>query len=668
MAGRLAWLAPLHRDSAIKQAVKYAGISQIPTLEQIATAESPEPADWKLLHWPAKPPQPNRENVKRRALELLGSIAWRECQPSVSRKYLKLLAEHEARAELDRAHCNPEKPTYRLANADRYHAEQAVKHKFGRVVDNLRTLLDGLTDVIPQARLSALPEDEVRELAELRAKSAQAEYLERCQIHKLAGIPAPRETPQELRAQDSHWHRRDIRRTAGLARQHLAGALGTVGRNGANYADGYSLARRRERDKSAELWAGARVILTADGNRIPLSEVLQSTREGQGYRLGAISSGLDEYAEQEGLTPIRITITLPACWHPNPTKGRKTWTPDRDPKTTDDALRLLWGKFRARLAKSRIRILGLRVWEPHRDGVPHLHALLYVRAEQIPEIDRHLLTLCPDKGTRRTATELTIIDTTRCRASTYISKYIRKTLNVRINEDDAREHDDDDHLTRDNFDRVRACASERGWRRFAFLGVHGVQRIWQRLNSATADEIADAPERVAVSWAHLKAKNYREALETIGAFVPRGADRLKIGYATEETDEDGNRYPILNSYGEPTKRAFCLFDSEFPRDSVNHWFLKLSRGGEIVEESVENREQVTISVSYPSEPAPQVHKEEKEKLAREAVNKSVFFDRFRQAIRGHRHTGDPQNRTVDQFASLQIYENSRQEAELCGVA
>ena len=663
---RLAQLAPLHRDSAIRQAGKSVGIREIPTLQQIAIAENPEPAEWRLSHYTEKAPEPNKDNVRRRALELLASMGWREKQPSVSRRDLKLLAEHTARGGLDRAHCEPCKPIFTLANSEKYHADQATKGKFAGVVDQLRTLLDGLTGVIPHARLAGLSDDEVREEAEKRAKYARADYAERCQIYEITGLPAPVETPAELRAQDSHWHRRDIRRTAGLARQHLASALGTIGRGGANYADSYSLARRREQDESAKIWAVSRELVTPDGNRIPLSDVIQSAREGQGYRLGAISAGLDDYATENGLTPIRITITLPAVWHPNPTKGRKTWTPDRDPKTTDDTLRLLWGKFRARLAKSRIKIHGLRVWEPHRDAVPHLHALLYVQPEQIAEVDRHLLALCPDTGAKRVASELTVIDTKRCRGSTYISKYIRKTLNTKITQDETHDDDDDDHLTRDNFDRVRAVASERGWRRFAFLGVHGIQRIWQRLNSATAEEIGDAPDRVATAWAHLKAKNYSSALSTMGAFASRGVHRLKIGYATEESDDEGNRFPLLNSYGEPKKVAFCLFDSEYPREHPNHWYLKLSRGSEIVDKSTETKEQVTVSVSYPSEPAPQVHEEEEKTQQAPLVNKSVFFDNIRQAIRGYKYKQAPPNRSVDQLIAIENEENGQQEAELCG--
>ncbi|MFC7551144.1 replication endonuclease [Pseudoroseomonas wenyumeiae] len=46
--------------------------------------------------------------------------------------------------------------------------------------------------------------------------------------------------------------------------------------------------------------------------------------------------------------------------------------------------------------KSGITSLGLRVWEPHEDACPHVHALLYVRPEQVPVVDRHLRGVCPD--------------------------------------------------------------------------------------------------------------------------------------------------------------------------------------------------------------------------------------------------------------------------------
>ncbi|MFC7552318.1 replication endonuclease [Pseudoroseomonas wenyumeiae] len=44
----------------------------------------------------------------------------------------------------------------------------------------------------------------------------------------------------------------------------------------------------------------------------------------------------------------------------------------------DKELSRLWALFRARLDNAGISTLGMRVYEGHEDGCPHLHALLYV--------------------------------------------------------------------------------------------------------------------------------------------------------------------------------------------------------------------------------------------------------------------------------------------------
>lgn len=228
-------------------------------------------------------------------------------------------------------------------------------------------------------------------------------------------------------------------------------------------------------------------------------------------RLGAMTAALDKVAGRMGLAPIFVTLTLPPRWHPNPIKGRRSWTPNLSPRVADDAMRQTWSAFRARLAKRtrrqpfKIDTLGLRVWEPHEDGCSHVHALLYVQPEHIPHVDRHLLAVCPEPADpprdpetgepRRVASKLVIIDRERSRGSTYVMKYLRKTVNRAPAADEAGPppEDGDDHLSGDHFDRTRAWASERRIRRYAVLGAHGVQKIWQRLCKAGDEELQGRP-------------------------------------------------------------------------------------------------------------------------------------------------------------------------------
>ena len=332
-----------------------------------------------------------------------------------------------------------------------------------------------------------------------------------------------------------------------------------------------------------------------------MSVIKKAASEAQMQRLGAMTAALDEVAERRGLVPIFLTLTLPPRWHPNPKMGRRTWTQDLSPRAADDAMRRVWMRFRARLAKSKIPSLGLRVWEPHEDGCPHIHALLYIKEEQIETVDRHLRAVCPDAAgaRRRVASRLVVIDRTRARGATYVMKYLRKTVNSAIAEDEGGQDPlgEDDHLSGDHHDRTRAWASERRIRRYAILGAHGMQRIWQRLRTAGEDEMEGAPPRVIEAKAAMDDHRWADALEAIGAIRGEPGGRLRIGYETETVDQTtGEVTAMTNKYGEPTKRAAWVEDTE-----TAGWKLAVGRGGTIerVELKANDIKAVTVNDTFP---------------------------------------------------------------------
>ncbi|MFC7551143.1 hypothetical protein ACFQU7_00820 [Pseudoroseomonas wenyumeiae] len=113
-----------------------------------------------------------------------------------------------------------------------------------------------------------------------------------------------------------------MRRRAAEVRQHLAAALGTVGRGAAPYADDFSLSRRLERDADARQWAASVIwVPPGAGEPVPMTEIREAAAEAALCRLGAMVAGLDELAQREGLSPIMVTLTLPPQWHPNPKRG-----------------------------------------------------------------------------------------------------------------------------------------------------------------------------------------------------------------------------------------------------------------------------------------------------------------------------------------------------------
>ena len=599
-ADRLAQLTPLHRRAALRQAQANAGLSgALPTLDDLRTAERPAAEVWRLdsVSYASRP---KPAAVVRETAVILADLKWRAALPHMPRSDRERLARGIAERRLTPDMHHPPTSTSTMLNRVEVERARALAVSHGPLLTALGTVLDGLDRHVRGVGLAAADEDAIRALADQQAVHAHAAWKWRAALAHRAGRPSPGLTPQDRRRQDPLWQRRQLRRTAGLARQHLAAALGTVGRGASPYADDYSLTCRRDRDDAARAWADAHVWQPPGGGApVPMASIREGSDTARLHRLGAMAAGLDEVAERNGLDPIMITLTLPPEWHPSPKVGNRTWTAERGPEATDDALRHRWNLFRSRMAKSKVRLLGLRVWEPHRDGCPHAHALLYVRPEQVGEVDRHLMAVCPEPTPgRRVASTLVEIDRTRSRGSTYVMKYLRKTLTPSPTGADAVPGTgDDDHMSGDHHDRTRATASERGWRRYAALGVHGVQRPWQRVLTATDAEVAAAPVRVREARAALDEGRWADALESMGAVRRPGIGRLRLGYDSETVDlTTGEILPLVDRYGSSCRRAAWLLDTETPA-----WRLALGRRGAIerLAERSPDFNGVTVSDRYP---------------------------------------------------------------------
>jgi hypothetical protein len=605
---RLRLLAPLHRVAALRRAAEAAGLLKnfkVASLDDLAIAEAPPVILWRteIQGQYTRPPTP--ADVAHGADALMRDINWRMAQPMQPARDLRAAARRETQDRLaaERAQATaPHLVSVPVPESVAAHQRGlALAQQHGVLLIALADLLDGLDDVIPQSRLAATEEDAIRDLAAKRAEECVMRSQMRADVCRATGKPLPEETPDDRRRADPLWHRRQIRREAAQARQHLAAALRTVGRGAAPYADDYSVSRWRERQASAIAWAEKRVWQTEDGKTVPMTTIISGKAETALFRLSSISSGVDEIAQGAGLVPLWITMTLPPRFHPNPKRGRRSWTTDLSPRLTDARCKQLWGRFRSRLRKSGVRRLGTRVWEAHEDGCPHIHALMYVAPDDADTVDRHLLALCPEPETpprdtdgnaKRVASKLEPIDRERGSPTTYIRKYLTKTVTLpaapgdaparghteseaaeATTADEATDYGEDRQI--EAYERHQATASERRWRRYAALGTHGIQRIWQRLIRAKDDELIGAPPRVIAADAALRAHRWADALTAMGAIREDGAHRLMLEYET-----------TLNAYGEETRRPAWIVDTEDVEkaDAENRdpWRLPLRSRGELV--------------------------------------------------------------------------------------
>ena len=141
---------------------------------------------------------------------------------------------------------------------------------------------------------------------------------------------------------------------------------------------------------------------------------------------------LEREATNENLVPTFLTLTLPSEFHRMKQKSKNDETLVRNPKfngtTPKESVKILTKMF-TRLRHDRSlkdlpknKRMYYRVNEPHKDGTPHTHILLFIPREQVDRVKKAFKRLYNSQGNK-------FVDEIN-KATGYLMKYINKTLNV----------------------------------------------------------------------------------------------------------------------------------------------------------------------------------------------------------------------------------------------
>lgn len=165
---------------------------------------------------------------------------------------------------------------------------------------------------------------------------------------------------------------------------------------------------------------------------IPLKDCIISSNHNPKKYYGEIQNRIDTLsreAENAQLTPIFLTLTLPSEFHAMK-EDKKTKRLVHNPKFNGtkpkEAVKVLtkmWSKLRHdRSLKelSKTQRMYYRVNEPHKDGTPHTHILLFIPSDRIERIEKAFNRLFNPKTNKLVKN----IES----AKNYIMKYINKTL------------------------------------------------------------------------------------------------------------------------------------------------------------------------------------------------------------------------------------------------
>ncbi len=189
-----------------------------------------------------------------------------------------------------------------------------------------------------------------------------------------------------LRLQCEKWWNRKLQK---LRRQHLETLeimAGAVGKNASPYASHRAISEF-VRDKAAQRrWAESLVMINEAGDQLDLIQAIDASianPENARAELMKRIRGLEEYAEEIGYSAVFMTVTAPSKYH----ASSQHWN-GQTPRQTSKYMVETWALARAQLKRDNQHYFGVRVAEPHQDGTPHWHIMLFCPADSIKGICR----------------------------------------------------------------------------------------------------------------------------------------------------------------------------------------------------------------------------------------------------------------------------------------
>lgn len=416
--------------------------------------------------------------------------------------------------------------------------------------------------------------------------------------------PAEQEgRPGLMRMLDDRWYLRRLRRAFGRRAEGAAIGGGVVRRGLWPYASQDAVLRRQSQRKRNAAAMERAVVIAADGEKVDMVEIVKGSLanpENKRAELMVRIRGCDDVSRLRDWACEFWTMTAPSRFHPMrigegggaeknqgwgelivDDKGRPVldaWGKERrEPLLPSDAQRHLcrvWAQIRAALHRRGIYICGLRTAEPHHDGCPHWHLVVYGSPEDLT-FARHIARwyCLLDSGEEAGALEHRFnfkVAASGTGAAAYAAAYVSK--NIDGGGMDGDRDSETGQKVSSAVKRVDAWASHWGIRQFQFFGMPKVG-IWRALR------------RVDCSGGRVDAveKKVSDLLSGFGIAGKVGADDLVGGQVESEREERRVRASGLPDGCALEDARRCADDSDW----CGFW-LACERGGlALVKSSVE---------------------------------------------------------------------------------
>ena len=257
-----------------------------------------------------------------------------------------------------------------------------------------------------------------------------------------------------------------------------------VSRLRGTYASDYTIHVKRKQKERNRLYLASNFVRNQNGEIFSLQNLADRSVSNPVVRRAELMvriRGFEMVADHLRHIGEFYTLTTPSRMHACLHTG--AINPRHDGTTTLEAhqyLTHLWGLIRAELDRKDIRHYGFRVVEPHHDGTPHWHFLLFMpekNRETVRRIMRHyaLLDSGNEPGAQEHRFKAVPIDPDKGSAAGYIAKYIAKNIDGYALDCDSYGND-----AIQAAERITAWANTWGIRQFQQIGGPSVT-VWRQL-------------------------------------------------------------------------------------------------------------------------------------------------------------------------------------------
>ncbi|EZP41390.1 Bacteriophage replication A protein [Janthinobacterium lividum] len=428
---------------------------------------------------------------------------------------------------------------------------------------------------------------------------------------------------------DARWWRRQLRKRVGRAFEAGNIRLGYVNYHGEPFASTEAVLARLAQNRRNAAALAATLVQNENGQQFSIAELAEKTTANKAIRRGELMlriNGFEQIARECGDQGIFVTWTCPSRFHavqhsgkPNPKYDNST------PREANAYLGKMTALCRSALARRGIGLYGFRIAEPHHDGCPHWHLLLFVRptakykTAHLQDVAGRAIRIMKryawrmdrgEPGAFARRLDVKRIDWAIGSAAGYIIKYVAKNI------DGVAEHktkegyvitpDTEGDIELTPSARVEAWAARWGIRQFQQWGGAPVT-VWRELRRIEESMLNEAPAAMRRAWDAVqkidgeKRACWAEYLRAQGgALVPR--KELVVTLAKDEKT-------VIGRYGETLRttpygvRCSDLIGVVFK--SVRHtWTPVQATGGRGVAVGVAVPRTRVNNCTHPDRPAP----------------------------------------------------------------